>query len=180
MTESAYKEHVVQYSPEYSVCAGCNSCEAICSLIHDGVVSPTHNRLFLERGDTLDMMCTIHTCQQCEDHPCFDACPKQGEAMVILDNGIVSIVEENCIGCGLCIKACRFDPPRINMAKNAKRKLWRAKKCDLCAGREEGPACVQYCPSRCLGIDTATGDDIVDPEVTERVVLGEIVGGGEL
>lgn len=159
-----YGEHVVQYSPEYSLCAGCTSCEIICSLVHDGLVSPSYSRISLIRGGTRNMVCHIASCQHCTDHPCYDACPKKDEAMCLDDKGIAYIREENCIGCGKCIKACRFDPPRIHMAKNSSRKKWKTKKCDLCRTRPEGPACVQYCPVRCLGVSKDTGSEIRNPK----------------
>jgi Fe-S-cluster-containing hydrogenase component 2 len=165
--ERKYNNHIVQYSAEYSFCAGCGSCEIICALVHDGVSSPSYNRLLLDRGGTQDMVCHVVTCQHCKDHPCYEACPKKDQAMCIDENDIVYINEEHCIGCGKCIKACNFEVPRINMAKGNSRKEWRAKKCDLCRTRKEGPACVQYCPVRCLGIDTAVGADIKDPQPTE-------------
>lgn len=170
----AFGPHVVQYSPQYSFCAGCNSCEAVCSLVHDKVVGPTYHRVFLQRGGTRDMVCQVLSCQHCLDHPCYDACPKQDVAMKIDENGIVYVVEEDCIGCGKCIKACRFETPRINLAKNAERKKWAAKKCDLCRTRPEGPACVEYCPVRCIGIDTASEGRVVDPEITDEIVLNHL------
>lgn len=72
--------------------------------------------------------------------------------MCIDERGIVYINEEACIGCGLCRKACVMDPPRINLVKSKDRAQRKAKKCDLCRGREEGPACIQWCPVRCLYI----------------------------
>lgn len=172
--QRTYGPHVVQYSPEYSFCAGCSSCEAVCSLVHDGVVGPTYHRLFLARGGTRDMVCHVLTCQHCLDHPCYDACPKKDKAMRVDENGITYIDESECIGCGKCLKACRFDPPRINLAKHRDRKKWRAKKCDLCRTRPEGPACVEYCPVRCLGIDTAPEGMVVDPEITEEIKLNNL------
>lgn len=169
-----YNEHVVQYSGEYSFCAGCNSCEAICSLLHDGLVSPSYNRIFVSRGDTRSCVSTIYSCQQCDDHPCYEACPKKDEAFCIDENGITYIVEEFCIGCGICIKKCKFDPPRINMAKGATRKEWKAKKCDLCRTRPEGPACVEYCPVRCIGMSTEPEGHVTDPEITDEIVLSEM------
>jgi Fe-S-cluster-containing hydrogenase component 2 len=145
-----FGNHVVQYSPEFSFCAGCSSCEVVCTLVHDGLVSPTHNRIFVDR-DIRTMVHTILSCQQCADHPCYDKCPKQGSAMKIDENNIVWIDEENCIGCGLCVKACVFTPPRINLVKSTDKSERKAKKCDMCRTRPEGPACIEWCPVRCIG-----------------------------
>ena len=103
--------------------------------------------------DRRHMLHRVLTCYHCKDHPCYDACPKKGAAMKIDDKlGVVYIDEAYCIGCGLCAKHCKFTPSRITMIKDKVRKEWKAAKCDLCRGREEGPACVQYCPVRCLGL----------------------------
>ncbi len=146
-----YGNHVVQYAPEYSFCAGCTSCEIVCSLLHDGVVSPSYNRIFVDRG-TSTMVHRIRACKHCADHPCYEKCPKKGRAMRIDENNIVYIVEEECIGCGLCVKACRLDKPAINLVKSPDKSQRKAKKCDLCRTRPEGPACVAYCPVRCIGL----------------------------
>ncbi len=87
-----YGNHIVQYSPDYSFCAGCSSCEVVCALTHDGLVSPCHNRIFVDR-DNRSMIHTILACQQCSDHPCYEACPKKGEAMKIDENNIVWVDE---------------------------------------------------------------------------------------
>jgi Fe-S-cluster-containing dehydrogenase component len=65
-------------------------------------------------------------------------------------DGVVYIDESECIGCGLCRKACVFEPPRINLDAVAPRETRRARKCDMCRSRPGGPACVQWCPVRCL------------------------------
>lgn len=145
-----FGNHIVQYSPDYSFCAGCTSCEVVCSLVHDGLVSPSFNRIFVER-DNRSMVHTILSCQQCSDHPCYEACPKKDSAMHIDENNIVWIDEENCIGCSLCQKACIFTPSRINMVKSKDKTQRKAKKCDMCRTRSEGPACVEWCPVRCIG-----------------------------
>jgi len=139
--------HIVQYPPDVSLCAGCASCEVVCSLLHDGKTGPTHNRIFLDR-DTIMMMHKINACQQCEDHPCYEACPKKDKAMCIDENGIVYIDQEFCNGCKRCIKACPFEPKRINFNPETKKAL----KCDLCRERPGGPACIEYCQVHCLGL----------------------------
>ena len=76
------------------------------------------------------------------------------------DTGVVYIVEDACIGCGLCAKACKFQPSRIVMKKDRSRKLWKAAKCDLCRGNPEGPQCIKWCPVQCLGLsDNAAADE---------------------
>ena len=147
-----FGRHIVQAPSDYSFCAGCNTCEIVCALTHDGVSGPCYNRIFVEM-DVRKMYHTIHTCHHCSDHPCVEVCPKKGKAIMAGDDGIVRIAEENCIGCGLCRKACVFDPPRINLVKSKDRALRKAKKCDLCRERAEGPACVQWCPVRCISVN---------------------------
>jgi len=61
------------------------------------------------------------------------------------ETNIVYVEEKECIGCARCVKACPFEPKRIQINRNKK-----AIKCDLCRGRENGPACIEYC--QCLAI----------------------------
>ncbi|MDR1796304.1 MAG: 4Fe-4S dicluster domain-containing protein [Clostridiales Family XIII bacterium] len=151
MSETNYGSHVVQYPQDYSLCAGCTTCEIVCSLVHDGVVGPRYNRIFLKRG-TSSMIHEVLACMHCADHPCYEKCPKKDEAMKIDEKGVVYIDEAFCIGCGLCAKACAFTPSRINLVKSSDKDKRKAKKCDLCRTREEGPACIEWCPVRCIGL----------------------------
>ena len=146
-----FGRRVVQLPPEQSFCAGCRSCEIVCALTHDGLVGPLRRRLFVVR-DIRFMTHEIQTCRHCADHPCYDACSKKGTAMKLGEDGSAYIDEDACIGCGLCAKACPFDPPRINYAKELPRDFRKARKCDMCRGRAEGPACVEWCPVRCLEV----------------------------
>lgn len=153
MEELEFLPHIIQYAKEYSLCSACHSCEMACSLVHDGVTGPQHNRIRCQNGKIKELIPTIYACQQCADHPCYDACPKKDKAMCIDETtGIVYINEENCIGCGLCVKHCRFDPPRINLVKSKDKTKRKAKKCDLCRGIEGGPTCIRQCSARCLGL----------------------------
>ncbi len=144
--------HILQYPKEYSLCAGCHSCEIMCALSHGEAAGPANGRIQVELDDLNSMIYTVLACQHCADHPCYDACPKKDKAMCIDENGIVYIKEEFCIGCGLCQKHCKFTPSRIKLVKVKDRKKRKAKKCDLCRTRSEGPICIQHCSARCIGL----------------------------
>mgnify|MGYP000727324454 CR=1 FL=1 len=146
-----YGNHIVQYSPEYSLCTGCETCSILCGLSHEGFTGPGNSRIRIDLG-TRSMIHRVLACQQCSDHPCYDACPKKGAAMKIDDNGIVYIDEVSCIGCGLCARHCKFQPSRIAMKRDKVRKQWKAVKCDLCRDNPEGPQCIKWCPVRCIGL----------------------------
>ncbi|NLO97088.1 MAG: 4Fe-4S dicluster domain-containing protein [Peptococcaceae bacterium] len=149
--ERKYGRHIIQYPADVSLCAGCGTCEAVCGLIHDGVTSPSIKRIFLVRDTIMtEDMHKVYTCQQCLDHPCYNACPRKDSAMCIdEETGIVYINEEHCNGCRRCWKACPFEPKRIAFNLDKPRK---ALKCDLCRNRPEGPACVEFCQVRCIGL----------------------------
>jgi Fe-S-cluster-containing hydrogenase component 2 len=169
---NGYGSHVVQYPKEYSMCTGCKSCEIVCSLVHNGEVRISNRRITCELGNPLIPVHTIQSCLHCEDHPCYDACPKQGEAMHLdAETNIVYVDEARCIGCRLCQKACRFEPSRIVMTADKKAKDRRAKKCDLCRTRPEGPACVQWCPALAIGLS-----DEVDAPAAYLVQLPAVKG----
>jgi carbon-monoxide dehydrogenase iron sulfur subunit len=56
----------------------------------------------------------------------------------------VIILDEECNRCGACAASCTYDAIFYNEAQD------RYIKCDLCAGREAGPLCVQLCPVEAL------------------------------
>ena len=144
--------HIVQYPPEYSLCTGCVSCTIMCGLTHEGFTGRGNGHIQVDL-DARSMIHHVLACQQCKDHPCYEACPKKDHAMCIdPETGIVYVDEEKCIGCGLCQKNCKYTPSRISMKKSRDRKGWKAVKCDLCRGVPEGPQCIKWCPVRCIGL----------------------------
>ena len=153
MTHEEQTLHVVKCPPEYSACTGCGSCEMLCGMLHEGMVGPGYARIFMRQGPTHRQIYHVYTCQQCADAPCYEACPLKDKAMKKDDSGLVYIDEEACIGCGKCEKACKYTPSRIRLTKSSDRKKRKARKCDLCKGRPEGPACVQFCPAKCLELN---------------------------
>jgi Fe-S-cluster-containing hydrogenase component 2 len=131
-------------APEISVCSDCGTCELVCATYHEGATSPALRRIWLQRNPFKSEY-IILACKQCNPAPCMAACPV--EAISEDKTTGAKIIDESlCIGCEECTKACPLEPKRIsfNREKNV------AIKCDLCDGRAEGPACIQFCPNMCL------------------------------
>jgi Fe-S-cluster-containing dehydrogenase component len=130
------------------VCTGCGVCEVMCSLYHQGVPGSALARSHIVRQPFTGEH-SHNTCQQCLSPSCYFACPLRDKAMCIDQTTGTAYVEKNgCTGCGMCVAACPFDPPRIkiDLQRNT------ATKCDLCRERESGPICVEYCPFQALRI----------------------------
>ncbi len=123
------------------VCAGCRTCEIICSLSHEGSIDIRKSRIIV-KSNSFKGSFTPRICHQCSDFPCFYACP---EAAIRIDPdlGIVLIDEKKCVGCRECEKACPFKIIRYDEQKE------KAFKCDFCNG---DPQCVRWCPVNALGI----------------------------
>jgi glutamate synthase small subunit-like protein len=61
------------------------------------------------------------------------------------------VEQQKCIGCKACVVACPFGTMDIVVTASGK---VSAQKCDLCAGRPQGPACVENCPADVLALAT--------------------------
>lgn len=87
---------------EPTLCIGCNTCMAACTLVHKAAGLQSHPRLTVMRNAT-------HTapvlCRQCEDAPCAQVCPVRA---IQQDGDAVVLNETLCIGCKLCAMACPF------------------------------------------------------------------------
>ncbi|MDH5361874.1 MAG: 4Fe-4S dicluster domain-containing protein [Aigarchaeota archaeon] len=128
-------------------CTGCGSCELICSLYHDEVTSPSSSRIHVVR-DALSGENSIEVCRQCQGPECMQVCPVE-EAMVVDEKtGARTIVEDECIGCGNCFRACPFNTESFIISHRPQKNVYV--KCDLCYRRDRGPACAEICPHDAL------------------------------
>jgi Fe-S-cluster-containing hydrogenase components 2 len=125
-------------------CIGCRTCEAACAVVHqdsDAVSAATFcPRIRVVKGDAYT---TAVGCHQCEDAPCANVCPTRA---IHRHAGAWWVEQARCIGCKSCVVACPFGAMQVRLVDNRARAL----KCDLCAHREGGPACVEACPTRAL------------------------------
>ena len=144
-----------------NVCVNCQNCVDACARRHK------YGRLQL-RGLQVDHFLFPTACRHCEDPVCL-LCSVNG--IVRLPSGEITIVEDNCIGCGACAERCPYgninmhpvEPPKLTFTvklmdflrggRERERALEslnpnvprKAVKCDLCAGYDDY-ACVSACP----------------------------------
>ena len=87
------------------------------------------------------------SCLHCAEPACAAACPEEAIAKNG-ENGLVTVDEGLCTGCGLCEEACAYGVPQITEDKVMR-------KCDLCREQQtvhDKPPCVDTCPGRALTI----------------------------
>ncbi|MDA8050535.1 MAG: formate dehydrogenase subunit beta [Rhodospirillales bacterium] len=166
----SFRDEVVKLI-DVSKCIGCKACQAACIEWNDTVqpigyftgsyqnppdLTPhmftlmRFNEWVNPKSGELEWLIRKDGCMHCAEPGCLAACPAPG-AIVQYENGIVDFVQENCIGCGYCVKGCPFDIPRIS-AMPAK-----AYKCTLCSDRVavgDGPACAKACPTEAIVFGT--------------------------
>jgi len=128
-------------------CTRCDECVRACADAHDGVT-----RLVRE-GLRFDKYLVATSCRQCRDPLCMVGCPV---GSIRRRNSLEIIIEDWCIGCGLCAQNCPYgnlnvhpfevdvpDPANPRRHKVEVRK--KATGCDLCLDHKE-PSCVYACP----------------------------------
>jgi Fe-S-cluster-containing hydrogenase component 2 len=128
-------------------CTRCDACVRACADAHDGVT-----RLVRE-GLRFDHYLVATSCRQCLDPLCMVGCPV---GSIRRRNSLEVIIEDWCIGCGLCADNCPYgninmhpfdvfaDVPGSPGKKKAMVKQ-KATSCDLCSEFAE-PSCVYACP----------------------------------
>jgi len=128
-------------------CTRCDACVNACADAHDGVTR------LVRDGLRFDQYLVATSCRQCRDPLCMVGCPV---GSIRRRNSLEVIIEDWCIGCGLCARNCPYgninlhpfevivDDPEYAGRKKAAIKQ-KATSCDLCTHLKE-PSCVYACP----------------------------------
>jgi len=128
-------------------CTRCDACVNACADAHDGVTRLVRDGLRFEN------YLVATSCRQCRDPLCMLGCPV---GAIRRRNSLEVIIEDWCIGCGLCARNCPYgninlhpfevmaDDPENSGRKKAIIKQ-KATSCDLCTHLKE-PSCVYACP----------------------------------
>lgn len=154
-----------------SRCIGCRVCEVACAVAHTAtgkehpvagnLDSPLLPRLYLVRTP---LATAPVQCRHCEDAPCAASCPA---GAIRRKDGALVVEEARCVGCKTCMLACPFGAVELVPVYAQGRAVMQtvqtedggvctvspvmvAVKCDMCIGRQAGPACVQACPRGAL------------------------------
>src|SRR5712692_33948 len=128
-------------------CTRCDACVRACADAHDGIT-----RLVRE-GLRFEKYLVATSCRQCRDPLCMVGCPV---GSIRRRHSLEVIIEDWCIGCGLCAKNCPYGNINLHpftvMAEDAdqpgRKKAvvkQKATSCDLCTEHKE-PSCVYACP----------------------------------
>lgn len=134
-------------------CVRCDDCVRACSRAHDG------NPRFIRQGHVLDGYMVANACMHCNDPVCLIGCPT-GAIHRTIEQGIVTINDDTCIGCGVCANSCPYNNIRLVEINDSRGRkivdpdtslpISKATKCDLCAEQRGGPACVRACPTNAM------------------------------
>ena len=183
---------------DLDTCVGCHACATACKQWNaSGTTGPlTDERPYgrdpegvwfnrvrtyeVEDSDETPGGRTTHfpmSCMHCEEAACVDVCPT-GASYKRVEDGIVLIDQDKCMGCNLCAWACPYGARELDGSSGT------MKKCTLCVDRiydealplaERQPACVLTCPtnSRVFG-------DFDDPESAVSKLTRERDGRGLL
>lgn len=108
-----------------NLCNGCLDCEEACAKLHG---------ISMIKMREVDNSYYPIVCQKCEDAPCILSCPTDAIS-------IEGILQDKCIGCGLCMRICPFGAVVMNERK--------AHKCDQCIDLDS-PVCIKACSKRAI------------------------------
>jgi CRP-like cAMP-binding protein/Pyruvate/2-oxoacid:ferredoxin oxidoreductase delta subunit len=117
-------------------CTRCDNCVRACADAHDGIT-----RLIRE-GLRFENYLVATSCRQCRDPLCMVGCPV---GSIRRRNSLEVIIEDWCIGCGLCAKNCPYGNITLHPFKVGAEVKKKATSCDLCTEHAE-PSCVYACP----------------------------------
>jgi phenylglyoxylate dehydrogenase beta subunit len=119
-------------------CMGCKRCEVACSFAKGKAVRSSISRIRVASVEDKGSFGPL-VCQQCLEPSCLEVCPTG--AIVKGPDGIVTVEEERCVGCKMCVLACPYKG--ITYCEDTGKSI----KCDQCGGH---PECVLQCTTGAL------------------------------
>jgi len=141
------EEYGISYVKEN--CMQCHACEVACKswrAVELGVKWRRVENIWQGAYPDVKNLSVSIACMHCVDPVCVSVCP-QGAISKRVEDGIVVVDREKCIGCRTCLEECPFKAPAFGSDG-------KMQKCDMCLGEidygSETPPCVATCPTRAL------------------------------
>jgi Fe-S-cluster-containing dehydrogenase component/DMSO reductase anchor subunit len=138
------------FAVDLDACTGCKACVVACHSLNGLDDDESWRSVgLIQGGREVAFQQTVTTaCHHCVEPACLSGCPVDAYEKDAV-TGIVSHLDDQCIGCSYCTLTCPYEVPRFNKERGIVRK------CDMCRGRledGEAPACVQACPNGAITI----------------------------
>ena len=137
------------FSLDLTRCSGCMACVVACmdqnDLAEDGPSFRQVVRFENGKYPRMQLSFVSISCFHCSESPCMRACPRSAIFRDV-ENDVVAVHEDLCIGCGVCSMVCPFGAPQFFHEGTMH-------KCNLCIERVNlglEPACVRTCPTKAL------------------------------
>ncbi len=178
---------------DLSKCKGAGKCMSACSKMH--YLPPQRSYIKVTKMQDAKLSSPYwmpNLCFHCDNPPCVKVCPVG--ATFKLEDGIVAIDNERCIGCRFCMVACPYSERTFNWGEDEYELTSKefkkihpheicsshikgtVEKCDFCPhNAEKGilPACVTGCPYGAIYFGNEIDDSVSNGD--ETVILSEFL-----
>jgi len=142
---------------EQKHCTGCYTCQIACKDKNNLEVGEQFRKVYEITGgnytktgnaiiqDIYAFWISV-SCNHCIDPSCVKKCPT-GALEKRLEDGVVVVDKNKCVGCTSCVKSCPYEAIQYDLSTK------KVSKCDFCLDLIESgkdPVCVSACPMRAL------------------------------
>lgn len=126
-------------------CIGCFTCMLTCATVNEQNHCISKSRIKIRTSGGMSGRMISEVCLACRDErACAEACPSG--ALEKRQGGGVKLIEEKCIGCRRCQKACIAGAVHFHEEKS---RPLICKHCGICA---------RFCPHECLRMEEVSND----------------------
>ena len=173
---------------DLSKCKHAGKCKTACSKMHYLPQEKSYLHINeMKDSDSASPYWMPTPCFHCDNPPCVKVCPVS--ATFKLDDGIVGIDNNRCIGCRFCIAACPYGARTFNwsadpdaLTEKEKKEIaphhacsshimGTVEKCDFCpshAKKGKLPDCVTACPNGVFYFGNEQDDTVTNGDETLR------------
>lgn len=169
--DSPSEDEQYAFEVDLDACSGCKSCVAACHNLNgldDGELWRSVGMLVGGTDVNPALQHVTVACHHCLEPACLAGCPVNAYDKDPT-TGIVSHLDDQCIGCKYCMLMCPYDVPTYSKRQGIVRK------CNMCADRlaiGEAPACVQSCPNQAIKITKVSRDETISQCEADQLVPG--------